>query len=362
MPEPILTFEEQLDAVIAAVDPVDVSFEPEVRARLDSLTKPPGSLGKLEDVATQVALIQANDRPRVDRKIVLLFAGDHGVVVEGVSPYPAEVTAQMVSNFCAGGAAINQIAASVGADVRIYDVGVAADISRCTNAIARKVASGTANMATGPAMSREECARAVLVGIEAAGEAAQQGYTLIGTGEMGIGNSTAASALAAAFTASDPESVVGRGTGLDDVGVAHKAQVVRRALEVNRIGELDALGVLAAVGGLELAGLAGVFIGAAEERVCVVSDGFIATAAALAAVALCPNAHGFILPSHLSVEPGHALALAALGLEPVLELDMRLGEGTGAALAMGVIDAACRVLSGMATFQEAGVSDTGASA
>lgn len=357
MAEPSITFEEQLEAEIAAVQPVDGSYEPQVRSRLDRLTKPPGSLGKLEDVATRVALIQGSDRPRVDRKIVLLFAGDHGVVAEGVSPYPAEVTAQMVANFCAGGAAINQIATSVGADVRIYDVGVAADVSGCSNAIPRKVAYGTANMATGPAMSREDCARAVLVGIEAAREAAQQGYTLIGTGEMGIGNSTAASAVAAAFTGSQPESVVGRGTGLDEAGVAHKAEVVRRALEVNNVRELDALGVLAAVGGLELAGLAGVFIGAAEERVCVVSDGFIATAAALAAVALCPHAHGFVLPSHLSVEPGHALVLAALGMEPVLELDMRLGEGTGAALAMAVIDAACQVLSGMSTFEEAGVSD-----
>lgn len=220
----------------------------------------------------------------------------------------------------------------------------------------RKVAEGTANMAVGPAMTREECAQAVLVGVEAAREAAEQGYALIGTGEMGIGNSTAAAALTAAFAGVPPEAAVGRGTGLDDAGVAHKAEVVRRALEVNGVSGLDALGVLAAVGGLEIAALAGVVIGAAQEGVCVVSDGFISGAATLAAAALCPASRDYVFPSHLSVEPGHAAVLTSLELEPVLDLDMRLGEGTGAALAFGIIDAACRMLSGMATFAEAGVS------
>ena len=350
------SYETQLAAEIAAVEPLDPSFEGEARTRLDSLTKPPGSLGKLETIATHVATVQRSVRPTARRKVVLVMAGDHGVVSEGVSPYPSEVTTQMVANFCAGGAAINQIAESVGAEVRIFDVGVGGDLAGCDGPSNRRVASGTENMAHGPAMTREQCAQAVLVGIQAAREAAQQGFTLIGTGEMGIGNTTASAALTAVFTGADPSEVVGRGTGLGDAALAHKVEVVRRALEVNRVRELDALGVLAAVGGLEIAALAGVVIGTAEESACVVTDGFVSAAATLAAIALCPAARGYVFPSHLSSEPGHRVALAALGLEPVLELDMRLGEGTGAALAMGIIDAACRVMAGMATFAEAGVS------
>lgn len=355
MTEEYLSFEEQLAAVVSAVRTTDPSAEESAWARLDQLTKPPRSLGRLEQIAATVARVQCTDRPSVERKCVMLMAGDHGVVAEGVSPFPQDVTWQMVANFSAGGAAINQIAASVGADVRVTDVGVASDIS-FEGVRDRKVAHGTANMALGPAMSREQCAQAVLVGVEAAREAAQEGYTLLGTGEMGIGNTTAASALTAVFAGAEPDAVVGRGTGLDDAGVARKIQVVRRALQVNHTEELDALGVLAAVGGLEIAALAGVVIGSAEEGVCVVSDGFISGAATLAAVALCPAARDYVLPSHLSVEPGHAIVLEALGLQPVLELDMRLGEGTGGALAMGIVDAACRMLAGMATFAEAGVS------
>lgn len=358
MSDEMMTFEEQLAEVTGAVLPLDTGAEDRAWARLDSLTKPPRSLGRLEELAARVAGVQGTDRPSAERGCILLMAGDHGVVAEGVSPFPQDVTWQMVANFSAGGAAINQLAAAVGAEVRVTDVGVAVDLEY-EGVRDRKVAHGTQNMALGPAMTREQCAQAVLVGVEAAREAAQEGFTLIGTGEMGIGNSTAAAALAAVFAGASPESVVGRGTGLDDAGVARKAEVVRRAIQVNRASELDALGVLAAVGGLEIAALAGVVIGGAEEGVCVVSDGFISGAATLAAVALCPQARSYVLPSHLSVEPGHAVVLEALGLQPVLELDMRLGEGTGAALAMGVIDAACRMLSGMATFSEAGVAGAG---
>lgn len=349
----------QLAEVVAAVRPTDPEFETAAWERLDSLTKPPRSLGRLEEIAARVARIQKTDHPQVERKALVVAAGDHGVVAEGVSPFPQDVTWQMLANFAAGGAAINQLAASVGADVYVYDVGVARDVTAMSGVEHRKVASGTANMALGPAMSREECARAVLVGVEAARTLAEQGYRLIGTGEMGIGNSTAAAALTAAFADADPRQVVGRGTGLDDAGVAHKAEVVGRALLVNRVRELDVLGVLAAVGGLEIAALAGVVIGSAEEGVAVVTDGFISGAAALSAIALCPAARDYVLPSHLSVEPGHAVALRALELEPVIDLDMRLGEGTGAALAFGIIDAACRMMSGMATFAEAGVSEAG---
>lgn len=324
--------------------------------RLDSLTKPPRSLGRLEEIAARVAQIQECVRPDVERKALILAAADHGVVAEGVSPYPKDVTWQMVANFVAGGAAINQIAASVDAELWLVDVGVDRDILELDNVRHAKVSYGTKNMALGGAMTRQEAAQAVMVGADLAREAYADGVRILGTGEMGIGNTTAASALTAAYTGADPVDVVGRGTGLDDEGVARKARVVERALEVNDVDSLDPLGVLAAVGGLEIACLAGVVLGSAEQQMCVVTDGFISGAATLAAVRMCPQAADYVLPSHRSVEPGHTVVLDALGLEPVLELDMRLGEGTGAALAMGIIDAACRMLSGMATFAEAGVS------
>jgi len=356
VPEEIVTYEQQLFAVIDAV--ASTSDEAEARAweRLDSLTKPPRSLGRLEELAARVARVQREVRPKVASKAIVLAAADHGVVAEGVSAYPQDVTWQMVANFSAGGAAINQLAASVRADVVVYDVGVASDIEHLDGVEHVKVSRGTQNMAVGPAMTREECAKAVLIGVEAARELAERGYTLLGTGEMGIGNTTAASALTAVFAGASPESVVGPGTGLDERGVAHKTEVVRRAMLVNHVDDLDALGVLAAVGGLEIAMLAGVVIGAAQESVCVVADGFISGAATLAAIALCPVAGEYVFPSHVSVEPGHAIALRALGQQPVLDLDMRLGEGTGAALAFGIIDAACHMMSGMATFAEAGVA------
>ena len=351
------TYEDQLASVISSVSATDPAAEERAWERLDSLTKPPRSLGRLEEIAAQVARVQDDVRPSVARKSILLMAGDHGVVAEGVAAYPQDVTWQMVANFVGKGAAINQIAESVGAEVSVHDVGVVKDLSDFPGIVHANVAHGTANMALGPAMTREECAQAVLVGVRAARDAAGSGVNLIGTGEMGIGNSTAAAALTSAFAGAAVETVVGRGTGLDDAGVAHKAQVVRETLSVNDVASLDALGVLSAVGGLEIAALAGVVIGAAEAGVVVVSDGFISGSATLAAVAMCPAARDYIMPSHLSVEPGHAIVLEHLGMKPVLALDMRLGEGTGAALAMGIIDAACRMLSGMATFAEAGVAE-----
>ena len=349
------TFEEQLAAIVYSVTPTEPSAETRAWARLDGLTKPPRSLGRLEEIAVQVARVQGTDRPHVDRKSILLMAGDHGVVAEGVSPYPQDVTWQMVANFVDGGAAINQIGASVGAEVVVYDVGVAKDLTELPGIVHANVAHGTANMAEGPAMSREQCAEAVLVGVAAARAALERGVSLIGTGEMGIGNTTAAAALTAALTGAAPLDVVGRGTGVDDEGLTRKAAVVARALSVNDAAALDHLGVLAALGGLEIAALAGVVIGAAESGVVVVSDGFISGAATLAALRLCPVAREYVIPSHLSAEPGHTVLLDAMGLDPVFDLNMRLGEGTGAALAMGVIDAACAMMSGMATFGEAGV-------
>lgn len=349
--------ERELFSAIASVRPAHVSAEKSARERLDQLTKPPGSLGRLEDIAAHVARVQRTDRPVVSRKLVLLMAGDHGVVAEGVTPYPQEVTWQMVANIAADGAAINQIARSVGAEVWVYDVGVARDLD-VPGVRAAKVAAGTSNMALGAAMTREECSAAALVGIEAARAAAAEGYALLGTGEMGIGNSTAAAALTAAYAGVEPELVVGPGTGLDASGVTRKAEVVRRALAVNAVDGLDPLGVLAAVGGLEIAALAGVMIGAALAEVCVVADGFISGSAMLAALALCPDVRHYAMPSHISAEPGHRVMFEHLDMQPILDLDMRLGEGTGAALAMAVIDAACQCLTGMATFSEAEVSGT----
>lgn len=351
------TYEEQLSAVLSSVQGLAPDAEKAAWARLDSLTKPPRSLGKLEEIAARIAAVQGTDRPSVERKAIVLAAGDHGVVRRGVTPYPQDVTWQMVANFSAGGAAINQIAESVGAEIVLVDVGVAHDLSGLSGVRNEKVGWGTDDLSAGPAMTRDDCARAILVGVRVARELAEEGFSLVGTGEMGIGNSTSAAALTSALTGASPESVVGPGTGLDRGGVARKAEVVREALVVNERLLGDPLGCLSALGGFELACLAGVVLGCAEERTCVVADGFISGAAALGAVSLCPNARDFLFASHLSAEPGHSVVLDALGLAPVLGLDMRLGEGTGAALAMGVMDAAARVLHGMATFAEAGVAE-----
>jgi len=352
-----LSYEAELYEVIARIAPTDASAEEAAWVRLDDLTKPPRSLGRIEELAARVACVQGTDRPSVEKKAILLMAGDHGVCAEGVAAYPQDVTWQMVANFVGKGAAINQFAESVGAEVLVHDVGVIRDLSDMPGVVIRKVAPGTQNMALGPAMTREEAAQAVMVGVRAARDSVASGVQLIGTGDMGIGNTTPASALTAAFTGAEPVAVCGRGTGLDDAGVARKVATVERAIAVNEARGLDPLGVLAAVGGLEIAALAGVVLGAAEARVPVILDGFISGSAALVAVRLAPDAADYIFPSHLSVEPGHAVQLEALGLQPVLELDMRLGEGTGSALTMSIIDASCRMLSGMATFAEAGVAD-----
>ena len=352
-----MQYEDRLMTTVRTIGVPDRTWEERAWARLDSLTKPPRSLGVLEDLAARVAVLQRTDRPRIDRRAIVLMAGDHGVTAEGVSPYPSEVTAQMVANFAAGGAAINQLARHAGARVVVVDVGVASPLpGRAEGVVSARVADGTANMAVGPAMTREQAAQAVMTGVEMVTDLFSEGLDIVGTGEMGIGNSTAAAAVTAALTGTDPADVVGPGTGLDDEGVRHKAHVVRRALAVNTPDPTDALDVLAKVGGLELAGIAGTVIGAAALGVPVVSDGYISGAATLAAVRLAPAALPWVFASHRSAEPGHAVVLEALGLRPVLDLDMRLGEGTGAALAIEVIDAACCVMSGMATFAEASVS------
>jgi nicotinate-nucleotide--dimethylbenzimidazole phosphoribosyltransferase len=335
------------------------------RRHLDTLTKPPGSLGRLEDLAARLAALQ-RDTPHVEAPVVFVFAGDHGVVAEGVSAYPQTVTAQMVENFLAGGAAINVLALQAGARVIVADLGVAAghwrprtDVPDHARPIAqfmdRKIASGTANMTIGPAMSREQALAAIEAGAALAAEAADAGADLFATGEMGIGNTTAASAITAAITGREADRVTGSGTGIDDDTWRRKVNVVRRALAVNKPDRDDPLGVLAAVGGFEIAGLVGVILAGAARRIPIALDGFIATSAALIAATLAPAARHALFASHRSAEPGHAIALNTLGLEPYLDLGLRLGEGTGAALFIHLARGACRIYRDMATFKSAGV-------
>ncbi|HET6497561.1 MAG TPA: nicotinate-nucleotide--dimethylbenzimidazole phosphoribosyltransferase [Coriobacteriia bacterium] len=342
--------------LVALVQPVDQGVLQRAWARLDSLTKPPRSLGRVEELAARLAAIQGTERPAVTGSAIILMAADHGVVVEGVSAYPQSVTAQMLANFAAGGAAINQIARAVGADLFLYDVGVAADTSGLQGVRQATVSRGTANLRVTAAMSRAEAMHAILTGAHAAQDAADHGANLIGTGEMGIGNTTSAAALTAALIGVEPASVVGPGTGLDADGVRRKVTVVQDALARTSATPDDPVAVLASVGGLEIAALCGVILGAAGRRACVVIDGFISTAAALVAVALCPAAIGYLVASHRSAEPGHQVQLDYLGMEPLLDLGMRLGEGTGAALAMPLVRSACETLTHMATFAEAGVA------
>jgi nicotinate-nucleotide--dimethylbenzimidazole phosphoribosyltransferase len=352
-----MTDETVIASTIASIPAPAPGAELRAWERLESLTKPPGSLGRLEEIAARVATLKDQVRPAIARKAIVLMAADHGVTDEGISPYPREVTAQMVANFAAGGAAINQLARHSGATLTLVDMGVATPIPPSEDVVDARIAAGTANMMRGPAMTRAQAERALRTGIEVARALAADGVDIIGTGEMGIGNTTAAAAVTSVLTGVEPRLVVGPGTGLDAAGVRHKAFVVTKAIAVNTPDASDALDVLAKVGGFELAGLAGVVIGAASAGVPVVSDGYISGAATLAAVRLAPAAAQWVFASHRSAEPGHTVILEALGLVPVLDLDMRLGEGTGAALAMEIMDAACAVMSGMATFAEAGVTD-----
>ncbi|MCE1252265.1 MAG: nicotinate-nucleotide--dimethylbenzimidazole phosphoribosyltransferase [Anaerolineae bacterium] len=321
------------------------------------LTKPTGSLGALETLSIQLAGIRAKNRPAVTRKAVIVMAGDHGVTLEGVSAYPSEVTPQMVINFLNGGAAINVLARQAGARVVVVDIGVKSDFEAQPGLIQRKVRRGTANMALGPAMTRAEAETAIQVGIDVVNDEIKQGLDLVATGEMGIGNTTPSAAITAVLCGLPVGSVTGRGTGVDDAALSRKIEVIEKAIAVNRPDAHDALDVLCKVGGLEIAGLAGVMIGAAAQRVPVVIDGFISGAAALIAVGLCPAVQPYLIASHQSVEIGHMAIINKLGLRAIFNLDLRLGEGSGAALAFHVIEAACRTLDEMATFDEAGVSD-----
>ncbi len=345
-----------VEDVVAAIAPADPLAREAARLRQERLTKPPGSLGRLEELSLQVAAIQGTECPAVGEKAVIVAAGDHGVVAQGVTGYPQEVTAQMVLNFLSGGAAISVMARRAGVKLVIVDAGVATPLPEHPDLRVVGVGRGTADMTLGPAMSREQAEASVLAGVELAREVANDGADVIGTGDMGIGNTTASSAITAAVTGRSPQETTGRGTGRTDEELARKVEVVERALAVNSPDAGDGLDILAKVGGFEIAVLAGVVLGGAIARRVVVIDGFISGAAALIAHRLCPTVVDYLVASHLSAETGHRIALSHLGLRPLLDLGMRLGEGTGAVLAMGLVETAAACLSEMATFDEAGVS------
>jgi len=319
------------------------------------LTKPIGSLGVLEDLVIQLAGITGDVEPKVENKMVIVMAGDHGVVEEGVSAAPQSVTPQMVYNFLNGGAGINVLARCAGAQVKVVDIGVADPTLHNANLISRKVRLGTANMTKGPAMSREEAIEAIMIGVEVAEYEIDQGINLLATGEMGIGNTTPSTAILAVYSGAALSTIVGMGVGLDDEGVFRKIKAIETALMLNKPDPADPIDVLAKVGGLEIAGMAGLILGSAAHKVPIVIDGFISGAAALLACKIAPQVKDYIIASHLSEEPGHKFVLEAIGLEPMLRMRMRLGEGTGAALAFTLIEAATRIMSEMATFEEAGV-------
>jgi len=348
-----------LDETFGRIVAPDDAAAQKSRARLDSLTKPRGSLGRLEDIAARFAAVRRDAGATVDKPAMLVFVADHGIADEGVSAYPKAVTVEMLRNLASGGAAICVLARRLGYDLRIVDVGVETDTSGAPlpGVIYRRIGAGTRNFARGPAMSPVEARRALEVGIEVASDAVARGSTMVGIGEMGIANSTSAAALLAALTQLPPARLAGRGTGLDDAGLKRKVEVIERALQTHRGALSDPLATLAALGGFEIAAMAGVCIGAAASRAAVVVDGFIATAAAALASRMNSHVPGYLFYAHRSAEGGHAAVLEALGADPILDLGMRLGEGTGAALAINVAESALALYSQMATFASANVSE-----
>lgn len=347
----------ELEALMERIRPLDQVAMHRARARQDTLTKPRGSLGRLEELSIQLAGITGRPDPFIKDKVIITMAGDHGVVAEGVSAYPQEVTPQMVLNFLAGGAAINVLARHVNARVVVVDMGVASDIPADEALLVRKIAHGTANIAKGPAMTRAQATESVLSGVEIVEAEIARGLDILGTGDMGIGNTTPSAAVACALMKRRPEEIAGRGTGVDDAGLRRKIAAIERALDVNGPDPQDGLDVLAKVGGFEIGGLAGVMLGAAARHRPVMVDGFISTAAALIAVSIAPQCRDYLISAHRSKEHGHGLMLDWLGLKPLFDLDLRLGEGTGAALGISLAEAACKILAEMRTFGEAGVSE-----
>ncbi len=351
---------ELLKKVISNIEKIDYSLADKTQKRLDNLTKPQGSLGRLEDLARQVVEISRKDKPGLKNKVIFTFAADHGVTEEGISAYPKEVTAQMVYNFIRGGAGINVLAHQAGTKVVVADLGVAEKLSVADGKsfVDKKVALGTRNFARGAAMTMEEAVRSIENGIEIFLDEYNKGIDIAGIGEMGIGNTASASAISAVIIGKPVKELTGRGTGIDDKTHSRKIEVIQKAIELNKPNPKDGVDVLSKVGGFEIGGLAGVVLAAASKRVPVVIDGFISTCAALIAYTIEPKVRDYLIASHCSVEKGHKIVLEYLGLKPILDLSLRLGEGTGAALAMNIVDAAVKVLNEMATFEAAGVSES----
>ncbi len=351
-----------LKEILEGIKPVDQEWIQKAQERTAQLVMPTRALGRLHEISEQLCGIQETLEPSISQKAILVMAGDHGVVEEGVSAYPQEVTAAMVQTFLAGGAGINAISRQVGADVWVVDMGVIADIDTtglkgADRLLVQKVANGTANFVKGPAMSRQDAGAALVSGFEKASKLMEKGADILGTGDMGIGNTTPSAAIGAVLTGATLEEMVGRGTGVDDAGLERKRDAIRRGIEFNTPEPEDGLDVLAKVGGFEIGGIAGAILAAAFHRRAVVVDGFISTAGALIAHALCPTVKDYLFAGHFSEEPGHRLMLQHLGLTPILDLGMRLGEGTGAALAMSIMEAAVRMFKEVLTFEEAGVAN-----
>ena len=344
-----------LEQTIKQIQPISESWLNRAKERLDSLTKPKGSLGVLEEIAARVVAIREEERPSVNKKEVFVFAGDHEVVSEGVSAYPQEVTGLMVTNFLNGGAGINVLARSAGANVSIIDIGMKEDIPNAQGLIKKNVGRGAYNIAKGPAMTVEKAEKAINVGIEMAETAFSQRTTMIATGEMGIGNTTPSSALLSALLPADVIDVTGRGTGLDDKGLHNKVKVIKKALEVNKSSMNDPILTLAAIGGFEIAGICGLCLGGAARRMIVVVDGFISSTGALVATRINPTVKDYLFFSHQSTETGHRTFFEKEKIRPILDLELRLGEGTGAALVMNIIEDAVKIYNEMATFEEVGI-------
>jgi len=353
---------ERIDQVVKAIVPLETEWIEKAKARTAQLVMPTRALGILHEISERLSAIRRTLSPSLTHKAFLVMAGDHGVVAEGVNAYPQVITGEMVKTFLGGGAGINVLARLIGADVKVVDMGiipnlVPGELQGGDRLIVRKIGPGTANLAAGPAMSREAAEQAVMTGFELAAALIEGGVDILGTGDMGIGNTTPSAAIGMVMTGAEADEMVGRGTGVDDDGLLRKKRAVTRGIEVNRPNPADGLDVLAKVGGFEIGGIAGCVLAAAFFRRPVVIDGFISTAGALIAHAICPAVSEYVFAGHCSEEPGHQFMLRHLGLEPILDLGMRLGEGTGAALAMGVMDASVRIFNEMLTFEEAGVTE-----
>jgi len=346
----------KIENTIREISEINSDFINKAQCRLDNLTKPQGSLGRLEELAKLIVGITEKEDPTLAKKVIFTLASDHGVADEGVSAFPKEVTAQMVYNFLNGGAGINVLANHVGARVVVVDMGVAADLEPKANLIIKKVNYGTKNMAKEPAMTREEAIRSIEAGIELFEDEFEIGVDIVGTGDMGIANTTASSALTAVFTGKSVEEITGRGTGVDDDTFKNKIEVIKRALELNKPNPKDPIDALSKVGGFEIGGLAGIILRAASKRVPIVIDGFISGAAALLAYQLEPKVKNYMIAAHCSLEQGHRVVLNHIGLKPILDLNLRLGEGTGAALGINIVEASIKIITEMATFKSAAVS------